>query len=229
VLKTKDRKAQKLFPSSGPHDDLPDAERIIFESAEVLVKSGRIADAVRTLIATGMSEARTRRAIRYLLDGLWRYQPPNVGHPTTDPGVVSELLALADTLNYWMYIGEPPKVHSYSPQYGANARETQFAVFKARHNNDFEALRGLRRRQVAVEDYATALLCFHCGGEFGRKLTGVFDRRSGRLPHATSYPACRVSPNPLDYQRISVDSVPLNNCKVKTYTGCHFERPTFKE
>ena len=62
------------------------------------MNGGRIVDAVKTLIATPKAPDRTRRAIEYLSTGLWEYQSFGMDHPTTDPGVVSELLKLADTL-----------------------------------------------------------------------------------------------------------------------------------
>ena len=111
VLTTEDRKAQKLFSSpeeaitfaedygfDEAHVELLHTSGMIFESAEVLVKGDRIVDAVKTLIATPRAPDRTRRAIEYLSSGLWQRQAFGMDHPTTDPGVVSELLKLADTL-----------------------------------------------------------------------------------------------------------------------------------
>lgn len=71
---------------------------MILESAEVLVKGGRIADAVKTLIAVPRAPDRTRRAVEYLSTGFWKYHSFGVDHPTTDPGAVSELLTLGDIM-----------------------------------------------------------------------------------------------------------------------------------
>ena len=71
---------------------------MIFESAEVLANDGRIADAVKALIATPRARDRTKRAVEYLLSGLWQHQSFGTDYPTTDPEVVSELLGLANTL-----------------------------------------------------------------------------------------------------------------------------------
>ena len=111
VLTTEDRKAQQLFSSpkeaitfaedygfDEAHVELLHTSGMIFESAEVLVNGGRIVDAVKTLIATPRAPDRTKRAIEYLSSGLWQYQSFGMDHPTTDPGVVSELLKLADIL-----------------------------------------------------------------------------------------------------------------------------------
>ena len=82
----------------------------IFESAKVLANGGRIADAVKTLIATPGAPDRTRRAVEYLSTGLWQYQSFGTDHPTVDPEVVSELLALADTLRNEMCEQETKEV-----------------------------------------------------------------------------------------------------------------------
>lgn len=80
------------------HAELLCTSGMIFESAEVLVKAGRIVDAVKTLISTPKAPARTQRAVEYLLTGLWQRQSFGMDHSTVDPGAVSELLTLADTL-----------------------------------------------------------------------------------------------------------------------------------
>jgi hypothetical protein len=71
---------------------------MIFKSAEVLLSSGRILDAVKTLLSPPRAQDRSRRAVEYLTSGLWGYQSFGMGCPTTDPEVVSELLELASTL-----------------------------------------------------------------------------------------------------------------------------------
>jgi hypothetical protein len=108
---TKSRKAQKLFSSKeeaitfaedygfdNAHVELLRTSGMIFESAEVLVNSGRIADAVNALLTLPRAQDRTRRAVEYVRTGLWRYQSFGVDYPTTDPEAVSELLELAKTL-----------------------------------------------------------------------------------------------------------------------------------
>ena len=80
------------------HVELLRTSGMIFKSAEVLVNSGRILDAVNTLLAPPRARDRTRRAVEYLTTGLWQYQSFGVDYPTTDPEVVSELLELAKTL-----------------------------------------------------------------------------------------------------------------------------------
>ena len=103
-------------------------------------------------------------------------------------------------------------------------------MFRARYNNDFKTLRALYLNRVAFEDYTTALLCFHCGDEFGRKLSRVFDRQSGRLPHSASYLARKISPNPLNYMGgINATSVSPNNRAAETYSDCHFVRSSSRE
>ena len=110
-LMVNDRKAQKLFSTKEEaitfaegygfgeaHVELLRTSGRIFESAEVLVNEGKIADAIKTLIAGSRVEACTRRAVEYLLTGLWQHQSFGVDHPTTDPEVVAELLGLGDTL-----------------------------------------------------------------------------------------------------------------------------------
>ena len=81
------------------------------ESAEVLMKSGKIAEAVRTLIAAPHAHyGYTRRAVEYLLTGFWQYQTLSMDHTRANPGVVSELLALGDTLWYHMHSSEAREV-----------------------------------------------------------------------------------------------------------------------
>ena len=123
VLTTKSRKAQKLFPSKEEaiafaedygfdeaHVELLRISGMIFESAKVLANGGRIADAVKTLIATPRAPDRTRRAVEYLSTGLWQHQSFGTNHPTMDPEVVSELLTLADTLKNEMHEREAQEV-----------------------------------------------------------------------------------------------------------------------
>lgn len=62
------------------------------------MKSGRIVDAVKTLIAPPRAQDRTRRAVEYLTTGLWQYQSFGMDYSTTDPDVFSELLELASSL-----------------------------------------------------------------------------------------------------------------------------------
>lgn len=76
---------------------------MILESAEVLANSGRTVGAVKTLIATPTTPDRTKRAVEYLLTGLWQHQSFGMDHPTADQGVVSELLTLADALREDMH------------------------------------------------------------------------------------------------------------------------------
>jgi hypothetical protein len=108
---TEDRKAQKLFPSKeeaitfaedygfdNAHVELLRTSGMIFESAAALANCGRIVDAVKTLYTAPRAPDRTRRAVEYLSTGLWQHQSFGVDHATVDPGVVSELLMLADTL-----------------------------------------------------------------------------------------------------------------------------------
>jgi len=107
------RKAQELFPSKEKaiaftkdygfdeaQVELLHTSGMIFESAKVIMDNGRTADAVKALIATPRAPDRTSRAIEYLSTGLWQHQSFGMDQPTTDPGVVSELLALADTLRH---------------------------------------------------------------------------------------------------------------------------------
>lgn len=107
---TGDRKAQRLFSSKeeaitfaedygfdNVHVELLRTSGMILESAEVLVNAGRVADAVKTLITPSMTQDCTRRAVEYLITGLWQHQSFGMDYPTTDPEVVSELLRLANT------------------------------------------------------------------------------------------------------------------------------------
>lgn len=71
---------------------------MILESAEVLIQTGRIADAVKTLTTPPRTREHTRRAVEYLITGFWQYQSFGMDHPTTEPEAVSELLGLANTL-----------------------------------------------------------------------------------------------------------------------------------
>ena len=111
VLTNQDRKAQKLFSSNGEaitfaedygfgeaHVELLHTSGRILESAKVLADGGRIPDAVKTLITTPRTQDHTRHAVEYLSSGLWQCQSFGTNYPTTDPGAVSELLELADTL-----------------------------------------------------------------------------------------------------------------------------------
>ena len=83
---------------------------MIFKSAEVLVNSRRIAEAVNTLLAPPRARDRTRRAVEYLTTGLWQYQSFGTDYPTTDSEVVSELLELAKSLRDDMYEQEVNEV-----------------------------------------------------------------------------------------------------------------------
>ena len=127
VLTTEDRKAEKLFRSKEEaitfaedygfdeaHVELLHTSGKIFESAEVLANGGRIVDAVKTLI-TKPAPDRTRRAVEYLSTGLWQHQSFGTDHPTTDAEVVSQLLALADTLRNEMQIQEAQEVRLLPP------------------------------------------------------------------------------------------------------------------
>lgn len=94
---------------------------MVFESAEVLVNSGRIADAVKTLITPPRAQDRTRRAVEYLTAGLWQYQSFGMDSPTTNSDVVSELLELANTLRNDMNEQEVNQVGFVIPEwYGTN-------------------------------------------------------------------------------------------------------------
>jgi hypothetical protein len=92
------------------HVELLRTSGMIFESAEVLANGGRIVDAVKTLIVTPRAPDRTKRALEYLSAGLWQHQTFGVDYPTTDPGVVSELLTLAATLKNDMHEPEAQEV-----------------------------------------------------------------------------------------------------------------------
>lgn len=82
------------------------------EMAEVLVGEGRMADAVCALIAAPRDPDRTRRAVEYLLTGLWQHQSFGVDNPETDSEAVSELLALAGVLRKDMREPEAQEVPS---------------------------------------------------------------------------------------------------------------------
>ena len=71
---------------------------MVLESAEVLAKGGRTAEAVKALLATPRAPGHKRHAVEYLSTAFWQYQSFGMDHPTMDPEVVSELLALSDTL-----------------------------------------------------------------------------------------------------------------------------------
>lgn len=94
---------------------------MILESAKVLVNTGRIVDAVKTLIAPPRTRDCTRRAVEYLTTGLWQHQSFGMDYPTTDPEVVSQLLELANTLKNDMDEQDVRQVRCIVPlQYGAN-------------------------------------------------------------------------------------------------------------
>ena len=126
ILIIKDRKAQQLFSSKKEaitfaedygldeaHVDLLHTSGMIMELAEVLMKSGKVVEAVKTLIATPEDPGHKRHAVDYLLTGFWQYQTFGMDHITMDPGVVSELLALADTLRNDMHQQEAREVCSF--------------------------------------------------------------------------------------------------------------------
>ena len=123
VLTIDDRKAQKLFSSEkeaitfaedygfdSAHVELLRKSGMLLKSAEVLVNSGRIADAVKTLISPPRAQDRTRRAVECLVTGLWKYQSFGMDYPTTDEEAVSELLELANTLKNNMHAQEAEEV-----------------------------------------------------------------------------------------------------------------------
>ena len=125
ALTTKVREAQKLFSSEEEaiafavdygfdevHVELLRVSGKVLESAEVLAKGGRIADAIKALIATPRAPGCARRAVEYLSTGLWKYQSFGVDPPTTDPEAVSELLTLGDTLRNDMHQAEAREVRS---------------------------------------------------------------------------------------------------------------------
>ena len=110
-MTTKCRKAEELFPSKeeaitfaedygfdNAHVELLRTSGRIFESAKVLLDGGRVADAVKTLLTPPRAGDRTRRAVEYLVSGLWRCQSFGTDYPTTDSDIVFELLELAKTL-----------------------------------------------------------------------------------------------------------------------------------
>jgi len=71
---------------------------MVLESAEVLAKGGKVAEAVKALLATPRAPGHKKRAMEYLSTAFWQYQSFGMAHPTTDLKVVSELLELAGTL-----------------------------------------------------------------------------------------------------------------------------------
>lgn len=71
---------------------------MVLESAEVLAKGGKVAEAVEALLATPRAPGHKRRAVEYLSTAFWQYQSFGMDHPATDLKVVSELLELAGTL-----------------------------------------------------------------------------------------------------------------------------------
>jgi hypothetical protein len=122
---TRHRKAQKLFSSKeeamtfaedygfdDAHVELLRTSGMILESAKVLANNGKITDAIKSLIDTPTTPDRTRRAVEYLLTGLWRYQSFGTDYPTTNADVVSELLTLANTLGNDMHEQEAREVRS---------------------------------------------------------------------------------------------------------------------
>ena len=173
VLTTKNRKARELFPSKEEaitfaedygfdeaHVELLCTSGMIFESAEVLVNNGKITDAVKTLIAAPRAPDRTRRAMEYLSTGLWQHQSFGMDNSATDPGVVSELLTLADTLRNDMQEPEAQEVClSFSYTMALILGGIQITMFRARHEADFKALRDLHLKFIGVENYSAALLC----------------------------------------------------------------------
>ena len=85
---------------------------MVLESAEVLLKSGKIAEAVNTPLNVSSTPGHKRCAVGYLLAGFWEYQSFRMEHSTTNPKVVSKLLALADTLRDDMH---QPEAREVSP------------------------------------------------------------------------------------------------------------------
>lgn len=80
------------------HVELLRTSGMILKSAEVLVNAGRIVDAIKALITPSRTRDCTRRAVEYLVKGLWQHQSFGMDYPATDPEVFSELLELANTL-----------------------------------------------------------------------------------------------------------------------------------
>ena len=133
-----DRKARELFSSEkeaitfaedygfdNAQVELLRTSGMILESAKVLVNAGRVADAVKALITPPRPRDCTRRAVEYLMAGLWKYQSFGTDHPTTDPEVVSELLELANTLKKDMRQYEAREVGCIIlPRYGVNPLNT---------------------------------------------------------------------------------------------------------
>ena len=87
------------------------------------MKSGKIAEAVNTLLTTPRAPGHKRRAVGYLLAGFWKYQTFGMEHSATNPEVVSELLALGDTLRNDMRQPE--------------AREVSLLVIILQHDNTY--------------------------------------------------------------------------------------------
>ena len=136
VLTAKYRKAEKLFPSREDaitfakdygfeevHVELLHTSGMVLESAEVLMKSGKIAEAVNTLLTTPRAPGHKRRAVGYLLSGLWEYQSFGTEHSTTNPEVVFELLVSGGMLRNDMRQPE--------------AREVSLTVILLQHNNTY--------------------------------------------------------------------------------------------
>ena len=87
VLTTNYRKAERFIPSKEntitftkdygfeeARVELLHTSGTVLESAEVLMKSGKIAEAVKTLLTTARAPVHKRRAVGYLLAGFWKYQ-----------------------------------------------------------------------------------------------------------------------------------------------------------
>lgn len=175
ALTIKDRKAEEFFSSKEDaitfakdygfeeaRVELLNTSGMVLESAEVLVESGKIVEAVNTLLAMPRAPGHKRRAVGYLLAGLWEYQSFGMEHPTTNPEVVSELLALADTLRNDMRQLEAREVRLVIIllQYGNTySLKMQFAMFKGRHKADFQTLRALYPKFIKDEHWSAVLLC----------------------------------------------------------------------
>ena len=111
ALKTKDRKAEEFFSSKEDaitfakdygfeeaRVKLLHTSGMVLESAEVLMKSGKIVEAVNTLLTTPRAPGHKRHAVGYLLAGFWEYQSFGMDRSAANPEVLSRLLALGDTL-----------------------------------------------------------------------------------------------------------------------------------
>ena len=136
VLTSRYRKAERFFPLKEDaitfakdygfeeaHVELLHTSGMVLESTEVLMKSGKIAEAVNTLLTTPRAPGHKRRAVGYLLSGLWEYQSFGMEHSTTNPEVVSELLVLGGMLRNDMRQSE--------------AREVSLMVILLQHNNTY--------------------------------------------------------------------------------------------